>query len=177
MQLNVQLAVVVVVVLDERVEPVRDGPVPVGRRVLVDQRRAEESPRRASQPASGGSGYDETHRQLLADIQANERRARNSDDGYWIAEATRDAGHHATVRQIDGDELRRAVLATDGAQRAIDHLHLPWHEIAAKSEHELLALLRDLHRWEAEQDPDGQLLPRAKRHDDKTVATWSPATR
>lgn len=124
-----------------------------------------------------GSGYDDTHRQLLADVQAHERRARNSDGGYWIAEATRDAGHHATVHHIDADDLRWAVLATDGAQRIIDHVHLSWHEIAAMCDDELLVLLRDLHRWEAERDPDGRDLPRAKRHDDKTVATWSPGTR
>jgi len=124
-----------------------------------------------------GSGYDETHRQLLADLQTTERRARNSDDGYWIAEATRDAGHHATVRHIDADNLRWAVLATDGAQRTIDHLHMAWHDIAAKSDDELLALLQGLQRWEAERDPEGQDLPRAKRHDDKTVTTWQADTR
>ncbi|MFP5072723.1 hypothetical protein ACLFMI_24035 [Pseudonocardia nantongensis] len=75
-----------------------------------------------------GSGYDETHRQLLADVQANERHARNSNGGYWIAEATSEAGHHATIRHTDADDLRWAVLATDGAQRTIDHLHMPWHD-------------------------------------------------
>ncbi|WP_337826556.1 hypothetical protein [Pseudonocardia sp. UM4_GMWB1] len=124
-----------------------------------------------------GSGYDETHRQLLADLQVIERRARNSDDGYWIAEATHEAGHHATVHHIDADELHWAVLATDGAQRTIDHLHMAWSVIAAKSDDEILGLLRGLHRWEAERDPDGRDLPRAKRHDDKTVATWHPDTR
>ncbi|MDN5915707.1 MAG: protein phosphatase 2C domain-containing protein [Pseudonocardia sp.] len=121
-----------------------------------------------------GNGYDDTHRQLLVDIQRIERQARNEDHGYWIAEAVSDAGHHATVRRFAADELRWAVLATDGAQRAVDHLHVPWPDIAAKGDDDLLALLRDLHRWEAEQDPDGRALPRAKRHDDKTVSTWRP---
>jgi hypothetical protein len=34
----------------------------------------------------------------------------------------------------------------------------------------LAALLGSADRWEAETDPDGQVLPRAKRHDDKTIA-------
>lgn len=35
-------------------------------------------------------------------------------------------------------------------------------------------LLSECHRWEAEDDPDGRLLPRAKRHDDKAlvVVKW-----
>ena len=121
-----------------------------------------------------GSGYDDAHRKLLVDIQSEERRARNTDHGYWIAEATSDAGHHAIVRNFTADELRWAVLATDGAQRGIDHLHMPWQDIAARRNDELLALLQDLQRWEARQDPDGRVLPRAKRHDDKTITTWRP---
>lgn len=119
-----------------------------------------------------GSGFDEIHRRILVEIQNEERRARNTDYGYWIAEAASEAGHHATARRFAVDDLRWAVLATDGAQRAIDHLHLPWPDIVARRDDELLALLHDLQRWEAQEDPDGQRLQRAKRHDDKTVATW-----
>lgn len=121
-----------------------------------------------------GHGYDATHRQILSDVQTGERRARNTDRGYWIAEADSHAGHHAEIHHHARAELDWAVLATDGAQRPVDHLHLSWNDIARKDEADLLALLRDLHRWEAEQDPDGRLLPRAKRHDDKTIAAWIP---
>lgn len=123
-----------------------------------------------------GRGYDDTHRQLLSDLQDDERRARNSEDGYWIAEADSSAGHHADLHRYDRADLRWAVLATDGAQRVIDHLHLSWADIAGRDETELLALLQELHQWEAERDPGGRLLPRAKRHDDKTIAAWIPST-
>ncbi|MBP2369718.1 protein phosphatase 2C domain-containing protein [Pseudonocardia parietis] len=124
-----------------------------------------------------GSGYDDAHRQLLTDLQRNELRARNRDDGYWIAEATGEAGHHAILDQFDIADLEWAALATDGAQRTIDHLGTPWSDVAAKDGAELQVLLQHLHRWEAEQDPNGQHLPRAKRHDDKTVTTWTLNTR
>jgi hypothetical protein len=41
-----------------------------------------------------GSGYDDAHRQLLVDLQRSERRARNRDDGYRVAEATGEVGDH-----------------------------------------------------------------------------------
>ena len=124
-----------------------------------------------------GHGYDDVHRKLLVDIQRDERRARNTEGGYWIAEADSHAGHHADVRRYPLTDLEWAVLTTDGAQRVIDHLDISWLNVAAKSDRELADLLRDLHQWEAEHDPDGQQLPRAKRHDDKTLAAWTPDQR
>lgn len=139
--------------------------------VAVSQRRAYR------ERLTRGSGYDRTHRQLLADVQSYERQARNAEHGYWIAEAVSEAGHHAKLHRHDIDDVAFAVLATDGAQRPIDHLRRPWSEVATMDDAELSALLRDLHSWEAENDPDGRDLPRGKRHDDKTIATWLPARR
>jgi hypothetical protein len=34
----------------------------------------------------------------------------------------------------------------------------------------LTGVLARLHAWEGHHDPDGQQLPRFKRHDDKTIA-------
>ncbi|MFC5994563.1 protein phosphatase 2C domain-containing protein [Pseudonocardia hispaniensis] len=120
-----------------------------------------------------GTGYDHTHRRILADLQATERRTRNTHRGYWIAEASSHAGHHATTTRYPARDVRWAVLATDGAQRLIDHLHIPWNDVAANNSDQLRDLLRHLHQWEAEKDPDGRALPRAKPHDDKTLLTWT----
>lgn len=121
-----------------------------------------------------GHGYDDGHRDLLTTIQRSEIQARNTRDGYWIAEADPVAGHHAETMQLPNESVSWAVIATDGAQRVIDHLGLPWADVAASDDAELQALLGRLHRWEAESDPDGQALPRAKPHDDKTVVVWQP---
>jgi len=120
-----------------------------------------------------GSGYDATHKEQLRQIQRAERAARNTDDGYWIAEADAGAADHAIIRRYPRHQVAWCVLATDGAQRGFDHHGLDWASLADATEDELRRRLADLHQWEAEADPDGVHLPRAKRHDDKTVVAWS----
>ncbi|WP_214370902.1 PP2C family serine/threonine-protein phosphatase [Pseudonocardia sp. H11422] len=118
------------------------------------------------------SGYNSTHRELLTKIQHAERQARNREDGYYIAEADATAAHHAILRSFPRDEVAWCVLATDGVQRGLDHHGIDWITLYQDSDAELAHRLDELQRWEAEQDPDGAHLPRAKRHDDKTLVTW-----
>jgi serine/threonine protein phosphatase PrpC len=121
-----------------------------------------------------GSGYDLQHRRILNRIQQSEQRARNRNHGYWIAEADPCAAQHALRRTIALRDINWCVLATDGAQRVIDHLGIPWADVAKRSSNELAELLDTLHEWETTADPDGASLPRSKRHDDKTLVTWLP---
>jgi hypothetical protein len=116
-----------------------------------------------------GGGYDEEHRATLAELQRAERRARNREGGYWIAETNPDAAHHGVVEQVDSAAMTWAVLASDGAADLIDFGGHDWQTIARSDARQLDALLAELHRWEAQDDPDGCVLPRAKRHDDKTL--------
>ena len=44
-----------------------------------------------------------------------------------------------------------------------------WGQIARFDSAQLEELLERCHSWEAEDDPGGVSLPRAKRHDDKTI--------
>jgi hypothetical protein len=118
-----------------------------------------------------GSGYDDEHRATLAALQRAERRARNTDGGYWIAETNPVAAQHGVVEQVERAEMEWAVVASDGAADPITHTGRDWQEIARSDEERLDALLADLHRWEAEDDADGRVLPRAKRHDDKTLVS------
>lgn len=122
----------------------------------------------------GGSGYDDRHRELLRAVQAAERDARNTDGGYWIAEANSHAGHHAVARLYPRHAVAWAILATDGAQRGIDHHGVQWADLSGETPTQLRARLDELHRWESTYDPDGQDLTRSKRHDDKTLVTWRP---
>ncbi|MGE3835818.1 MAG: hypothetical protein AB7H43_13700 [Acidimicrobiia bacterium] len=73
------------------------------------------------------------------------------------------------VEQVDRAAMAWAVLATDGAADLIEFGGHDWQTIARSDGRQLDALLTELHRWEAEDDPDGRTLPRAKRHDDKTL--------
>ncbi|UGT54226.1 protein phosphatase 2C domain-containing protein [Nocardia asteroides] len=117
-----------------------------------------------------GQGYSERHRKVLQRLQIAERARRNRPDGYWIAEAEPDAAKHALRVRYPLEEVAWIVAASDGAFDLIPTLGVTWPEVAQMTSHQLDRLLHDVHTWEAETDPDGQALPRAKRHDDKTVA-------
>lgn len=121
----------------------------------------------------GGSGYDAVHRATLSAIQAAERSARNEPAGYWIAEADPTAARHALTTRYRRSDVAWCVLATDGAQRGFDHLGIAWADLPRATPEALASLLDELHSWESDYDPSGARLPRAKRHDDKTVATWT----
>ena len=116
-----------------------------------------------------GHGYDQQHSAALVDLQRAQRAARNTAAGYWIAEADPAAGHHAITRTLPTDQIGWAVLATDGAADLIDHTGRPWVDVANADAGQLADLLAELHHWETASDPDGRILPRAKRHDDKTL--------
>ncbi|MFI5535324.1 protein phosphatase 2C domain-containing protein [Nocardia sp. NPDC051900] len=117
-----------------------------------------------------GSGYDETHRRLLQELQRQQRAKRNQHTGYWIAEADPSAAEHAVTLSYPRDAITWAVVTTDGARDTIETLGIEWSEIAAQSPASLHRILARCHEWEAHTDPYGRILPRSKRHDDKTVA-------
>lgn len=123
-----------------------------------------------------GHGYDDGHQAAVTALQRAQRSARNRPDGYWIAEADPAAAHHGLTRRLRVDDITWAALASDGAADVIDHTGHQWSEVAHADTHQLAALLAQLDQWEAETDPDGSALPRAKQHDDKTLvavnAVW-----
>lgn len=120
----------------------------------------------------GGVGYDDVHAEILRELQELEKAQRNRPGGYWIAESNPRAAVHAIVQSFRLEQVSWCVLATDGAQRLIDHLGIPWGEVAEMSSVDLGGLLARLHDWEEAADPSGVCLPRSKRHDDKTVVVW-----
>ncbi|MFE2998400.1 hypothetical protein ACFXG4_25770 [Nocardia sp. NPDC059246] len=159
-----------------------DSPIAIGRingsfDVLSDTRLAElnlpESQGYRERLASG-TGYDEIHRSLLQELQRKQRSRRNRDDGYWIAEADPEAAYHALTAHYPIEEVEWAVLATDGASTPLEPLHVSWPQIARMNSDDLDRLLDRCQRWEADHDPHGQLQPRSKRHDDKTIAVAHP---
>jgi hypothetical protein len=117
---------------------------------------------------ASGAGYGPDHQDLLAELQQQQALHRNSDGGYWIAEADPAAAWHAITAQLDA--ATTAVLATDGAYKTMTHLGAnDWHSIAS-SRANLAAILDQSQEWEELHDPGGRILPRAKRHDDKSLA-------
>lgn len=120
---------------------------------------------------ANGGGYDQIHRDQLLELQARQAEYRNQDGGYWIAEADPAAAARAVTGASTVSSSRWAVLATDGAYRPMAHLGLDdWASVAFRDADELSHLLTYLDDWEANVDPDGTALQRAKRHDDKSIA-------
>ena len=80
---------------------------------LTDNRLAAVAPverQRYIARLRAGHGYDEHHRETLVALQRAQRAARNTPDGYWIAEADPEAAHHAITRTLAAirDRLGRA---------------------------------------------------------------------
>jgi hypothetical protein len=119
---------------------------------------------------SAGSGYDQRHKQLLSEIQAEELRWRNRPHGYWIAEAEPFAADHAYERSFPRRDLTDILLATDGAAAIVDRLGLlDWPAaLDLIRRRSCRALLRLAHEAE-DDDPEGRQHPRSKSHDDKTA--------
>lgn len=121
---------------------------------------------------AAGSGYDGAHAAILRELQVGQRARRNTTGGYWIASADPGAAAHAITRSLPAASLEWIVLATDGAADTARHLGLDdWDAIARLGQAGLSGLLQRCHHWEEHTDPDGRQLPRAKRHDDKAIAT------
>ncbi|WP_343063710.1 hypothetical protein [Haloechinothrix aidingensis] len=124
------------------------------------------------QRLAAGSGYDEEHRRLLRELQDQQAQCRNRVDGYWIAEADPAAAAQAITARRSRSATPWLVLATDGAYNTMHHLALDdWSALANADSGQLHAVLSHCHRWEADDDPQAQALPRAKRHDDKSLAS------
>ncbi|MDQ2708705.1 MAG: protein phosphatase 2C domain-containing protein [Actinomycetota bacterium] len=154
-----------------------DSPIHYGTqgidRILTDDRLSSaaipECDRYLSQ-LRAGRGYTTEHQAALVALQRAQRHARNRACGYWIAETDPAAAHHALTTTIRADAITWTVLATDGAADVITHTGPSWPTIADYNPDDLAALLDHLHHWEYGTDPTGYLLPRAKQHDDKTIA-------
>ncbi|WP_158660705.1 hypothetical protein [Nocardia seriolae] len=95
---------------------------------------------------------------------------RNRPGGYWIASTAPEAAQHAIIAARPVADIAWVALATDGVTDLIDALKVDWQEIGSMDSAKLSALLARIHRWEYEVDPDGILVPRSKRHDDKAIA-------
>ena len=145
-----------------------------GTGVLTDDRLAAlrlPGQRHYRQRLAGGRGYDDTHAAVLRDLRREQRRHRNRPGGYWIAETDPAAARQARTLTLPAYAVGWAVLATDGAVNTARHLGLDdWQALAQCDPATLARFLEHCHDWEEHADPGGQQFPRAKRHDDKTIA-------
>jgi hypothetical protein len=146
-----------------------------GTGVLTDDRLGElrlPERQRYRERLAAGNGYDDTHRDQLRALQREQRKHRNRPGGYWIAEADPAAAWHARSLSLPAAGTRWAVLATDGTVNTARHLGLDdWPALAHSGTGALARFLEHCQDWEIRCDPAGERFPRAKRHDDKTIAS------
>ncbi|MQA25364.1 MAG: hypothetical protein GEU94_07815 [Micromonosporaceae bacterium] len=132
-------------------------------------------------------GPDARIRDRARRLQAliDKRTRANRPNGYWIAAADPEAARHAVTGAVPlagPGRLVRAALLTDGASCAVDPYHLMgWQglldTVRDAGPHHLISLVRRAEHA----DPNGERLPRHKRHDDASViycelAGRSPST-
>lgn len=146
-----------------------------GGEILTDDRidRLDLEPRRKyRERLTAGHGFDDEHRALLRELQTQQAQYRNKPGGYWIAEANPTAATYAITDSRCQTATPWLVLATDGAYNTMNYLHLnKWQRLINANTGTLHLLLRECQQWEASQDSQARHLPRAKRHDDKAIAT------
>jgi hypothetical protein len=120
-----------------------------------------------------GHGYDTRLAELVATLQLAERDDRNHDGGYWIPESDPAAARHGLTATHPADTLDAVLLLSDGAAAPVmDYRVCDWPSVLdGIRTHGPGAFLRDTHAHE-QGDSDGIRWPRAKRHDDKTIALW-----
>jgi hypothetical protein len=157
--------------------PVYYGQAPAIQRLTDDRlaKIATEERERYIARLRAGNGYDDAHKAAMAALQHAQHYSRNIDGGYWIAESEPGAATHGLLVTMQRSEISWAVLATDGGANFIDFSsNCPdWSLIAQFDSDQLAGILASIHEWESSSDPDGVILPRAKRHDDKTLAAVS----
>ncbi|GDY29510.1 hypothetical protein [Gandjariella thermophila] len=117
-----------------------------------------------------GGGFGADH---VAALRASARAVgelRNTDGGFWVAEADPAAAHRGVRRSWPRAEVRAALVASDGVSCGVDDYQLfGWSEVfRLAGEHGPRAVL-DAVRDAERADPDGRRWPRPKRHDDQAL--------
>jgi hypothetical protein len=116
-----------------------------------------------------GHGYDDGHRGLMLDLQAEQARRCNRPGGYWIAGAQPEAAHHGLTSVEGRAGVAALVLASDGVDPARHPRATTWRDLydeaAERSPEHVLQRIHDAEN----EDADGRRWPRSKPHDDKTL--------
>ncbi len=133
-----------------------------------------------------GYGFNQQHNHNLVALQAQQRRVRNTPQGYWIAAADPQAAHHGLSHLLDASQVQTLVVMSDGASASVLTYSQPatWQQFLTQATTQPEQFHAQIHRLE-NTDLTGQRWPRSKPHDDKTIViasvtgtppVWRPAT-
>jgi hypothetical protein len=123
-----------------------------------------------------GTGHDDEFWRLVARLQEAEFTGQNRPGGYWIATADPDAANQALTSRHALADVRAVIVLSDGAATGVDDYASPdaWDDAVDQLDRlGPTAFLIAVHAVE-DSDPDARRWPRAKCHDDKTIAVLRP---
>jgi hypothetical protein len=141
--------------------------------VVTDDRisRTAQPERRAADALPAGS---EEKAAALRRMKQAELAARNIPGGYWIAASDPRAVDHALTGGIPVKDVRRMVMLTDGAARAVEPFGLyDWPKLLDLVASQGPRALIDQVRAAEASDPQGIRWPRNKLSDDATIVYCS----
>ncbi|OLF04510.1 hypothetical protein BLA60_40685 [Actinophytocola xinjiangensis] len=143
-----------------------------GPQVLADERLAtlpRTGPGYRSRLRAGG-GYGADHVAALRTSAVGVDRLRNTEGGYWVAEADPDAAYHAVRARWPRADVRQVLLASDGVSCGVDDYGiLDWPAAVELVTTAGAQAMLDAVRAAEEQDRDGARWPRPKPHDDQAL--------
>ncbi|GHC65511.1 protein phosphatase 2C domain-containing protein [Streptomyces cinnamoneus] len=118
------------------------------------------------------------HKDALRHLVTEQRKVRNTAEGYWVAAATPEAAVHALTGATPLTGVQAAAVMSDGASRLVTEYQMAtWDEVFASLRSggptELIETVRKVEAT----DPTGVRWPRYKSGDDAAVAfcEWSAA--
>lgn len=153
-----------------------DSPVVVrtdgGIEVLADERlgnlpRANGGYR---QRLAEGGGFGPEHLEALRSGVARTARLRNTEGGFWVAEADPAAAGQAVTQSWPRARVREALLASDGISCGVEEYGLfDWAEVFRRCAERGPRAVVDAVLAAERSDPDGLRWPRPKVSDDKAI--------
>ncbi|WP_100448840.1 protein phosphatase 2C domain-containing protein [Glycomyces xiaoerkulensis] len=113
---------------------------------------------------------DRRKSEAMLRMKKAELAQRNVPGGFWVATSDPAVVDHALTGELPTEELRRALLMSDGAARLADVFGLATHAellelVAWQGPQEALRRVRETES----KDPEGRQWPRNKRSDDATA--------
>jgi hypothetical protein len=118
-----------------------------------------------------GGGYGENHLVALRKAAESTALRRNTEDGFWVAEADPEAAHQAERTTWPIESVTTVLMASDGVTCGLDTYGVfsGWqdlHDLAVTAGPEAVL---DRVRAAEKEDPDGTRWPRPKPHDDQAL--------
>lgn len=145
--------------------------------VFTDLRLRNTSKKERQEAFAAGKKYgfgSRQHLDLVGHLITVQRRYRNQPGGFWVAGSKPEAAQHAltgTIPLTGPEQLTRAALMSDGVSAAVDSYRLTdWTGLLDRlDKNGPAAVIREIRAHEAA-DATANITPRAKIHDDATVA-------